>query len=479
MKDKIFSNFIWRYAEQCGAQGVSFIVAIVLARLLTPEDYGTVALMTVFISILNVFVDSGMGNALIQKKNADNIDFSTVFYFNIVWCLFLYGILFVCSPLIADFYDNNKLIALTRITGLTIIISGVKNVQQAYVARNLQFKKFFFATLFGTILSAFVGITMAYHGFGAWALVVQNLTNVFVDTVFLWFTVKWRPERAFQINRLKTLFSFGWKLLVSSLIDNLYTNIRQIIIGKLYSSSDLAYYNKGRSWPYMIIINVNSSIDSVLLPTMSRVQDSAEQVKNMTRKAIKTSVYIMAPLMMGLAFLATPLIHLILTDKWLLCVPFMRIFCITFMFYPIHTANLNAIKAMGRSDLFLRLEIVKKVVGIILLLSTMWFGVMVMAYSMLISSVTSQIINSWPNRKLLNYSYFEQLKDILPSILLAVFMGVCISAIRLSELPILLMVILQVILGVAIYIAGSIIFKFDSFWYLWGIIKPILKKNNK
>lgn len=476
MKNKVFSNFIWRFAEQCGAQGVSFLVAIILARLLSPNDYGTVALLTVFISFLNVFVDSGMGNALIQKKNADNIDFSSVFYFNIVWCLFLYGVLYACAPSIADFYDNPQLISLTRVAGLTIVISGVKNIQQAYISRNLQFKKFFFSTLFGTITSAVVGIIMAYEGFGAWALVAQNLTNAFIDMIFLWVTVKWRPQKVFKLSRLKTLFSFGWKLLASGLIDNIYNNLRQLIIGKMYSSSDLAYYNKGKSWPYMIIMNINSSIDSVLLPTMSKAQDSAVQVKNMTRRAIKTSVYVMAPLLMGMFFLATPLISLILTDKWLPSVPFMRIFCITFMFYPIHTANLNAIKAMGRSDLFLKLEIIKKIVGCILLASTMWFGVKAMAYSMLVSSVISQIINSWPNRKLLNYNYQEQLKDIVPSILLAIFMGGCIVWIPMVGLPQIPTVIIQMIIGAMIYIIGSIVLKLESFWYLWNIIKSYLKK---
>lgn len=474
MKDKVFSNFIWRFAEQCGAQGVSFVVAIVLARLLAPSDYGTVALLTVFISILNVFVDSGMGNALIQKKNADNIDFSTVFYFNIVWCMVLYGGLFLCAPFIAGFYDDVQLISLVRVAGLTIIISGIKNVQQAYVSRTLQFKKFFFATLFGTLVSAVVGIAMAYHGFGPWALVTQSLTNTLIDTAILWFTVRWRPQKVFCLERLRGLFSFGWKLLVSSLIDNVYNNVRQLVIGKMYSSSELAYYNKGRSWPNLFVTNINSSIDSVLLPTMSKAQDDATQVKNMTRRAIKTSVYIMAPLMMGLAFLATPLISLILTDKWLPCVRFMQVFCVTYMFYPIHTANLNAIKAMGRSDLFLKLEILKKIVGIILLLTTMWFGVMVIAYSLLASSIISQIINSWPNRKLLNYSYLEQLKDILPSIMLAIFMGVCIYPLSFTGMPTLLVICIQVVLGGLIYFLGSIFLKIDSYIYIWDTVKTII-----
>lgn len=244
----------------------------------------------------------------------------------------------------------------------------------------------------------------------------------------------------------------------------------------MYSSSDLAYYNRGRQFPNFIVSNVNSSIDSVLFPVMSSVQDDLEAVKQMTRKSIKTSVYVMAPLMMGLAFMAETVVRLVLTDKWLECVPFLRIFCITFMFYPIHTANLNAINAMGRSDLFLRLEIIKKAVGVALLLSTMRFGVMAMAYSMLVSSITSQIINSWPNRKLLHYGYIEQLKDIMPSILLAVFMGICVSFVELLDMPLILTALVQVILGAEIYIIGSGVLNLESFNYLRRTLKPILSK---
>ena len=470
---------LWRFAERCGAYLVQFVVSIVLARILGPEAYGTIALMTVFITILQVFVDSGLGNALIQKKNADDIDFSTVFYTNIVFCLILYIILFFCAPLIANFYDNEELVILTRVLGLTIIISGVKNIQQAYVSKHLLFKKFFFATLTGTIGAAVVGILMALNGYGVWALITQQLLNLFVDSLVLWITVKWRPIKAFSFQRLKGLFSYGWKLLVSTVLDTVYNNIRQLIIGKKYSSSDLAFYNKGKQLPHLIISNVNSSIDSVLLPTMSKEQDDKEKVKNMTRRAIKTSVYIMAPLMMGLAFTSNNLIEVLLTDKWLPCVPYLCIFCITYMFYPIHTANLNAIKAMGRSDLFLKLEILKKIVGIILLLCTMNISVMAMAYSLLISSVLSQIINSWPNRKLLNYNYLQQLKDILPSIILAVIMGSLVYLINFIGLPSFITLIIQIIMGGIIYIGLSKLFKIDSFNYILEILKGFRKKGKK
>lgn len=473
---RIFSNLIWRFAERSGAQFVAFIVSIVLARMLSPDIYGTVALINVFTSILQVFVDSGLGNALIQKKDADDVDFSTVFYVNLLFCGALYMILFVCAPLIAKFYHDMSLTALTRVVGITLIVSGIKNIQQAYVSRNMMFRKFFFSTLGGTIAAAVVGISMAWAGYGAWALVAQQVINVSIDTIILWITVKWRPQRAFSMERLKGLFSYGWKLLMSSLIDIVYKNSRQLVIGKLYSSSDLAYYNKGRQFPNYVITNINSAIDSVLFPVMAKAQDNRQNVRQMTRKSIKVSAYIMAPLMMGLAFTADSVVRLLLTDKWMECVPYLRIFCITFMFWPIHTANLNAIKAMGRSDLFLKLEILKKCVGVILLFSTMWFGPMAMAYSMLVSSITSQIINSWPNRKLLGYSYVEQMKDVLPSILLSVVMGMVVWCISVTGLPVLPVFIMQVLFGAVIYIAGSAIFRLEAYLYLKRLLSSFVNK---
>ncbi|MDD3415816.1 MAG: lipopolysaccharide biosynthesis protein [Lachnospiraceae bacterium] len=472
----VMTNFIWRFAERCGAQIVQLVVSIILARLLAPSDYGTIALMSVFISILNIFVSCGLASALIQKKDADDTDFSTVFYAQMLFCIVLYLILFISAPLIAKFYDNAKMVQMIRVLGLTLLVSGVKNVQTAYVSRTMQFKRFFFATLGGTIGAAFVGIGMALYGLGAWALIGQSLFNNTVDTIILWLTVKWRPKKLFSFHRLKGLFSYSWKILMSSMLDVVYNNLRSLIIGKVYSSSDLAYYNRGQSWPQIIVQNVNSSIDSVLFPSMSVVQDHKESVKAMTRRAIKTSTYVMAPLMMGLAFCGTPLVRLVLTDKWLFCVPFQAIFCITYMFYPIHTANLNAIKAMGRSDLFLKLEIIKKIVGLIALAITVPISVMAMGYSLFFTSVASQIINSWPNKKLLNYGYLEQLKDIFPGILLAVMMGGCVYPMQWLHIPDIGILCLQIVCGSVIYVGGSILFKLESFIYLWNMVKPIIIK---
>lgn len=476
-RKKILSGLLWKFGERCGAQGVSFLVSIILARILTPEDYGTIALVMVFTNILSVFVDSGLGNALIQKKDADDIDFSTVFYFNLIVCIVLYIIMFLLSPIIASFYGRPKLTLVIRVLSLTLIISGVKNIQQAFVSKNMLFKRFFFATIGGTVGAAVVGVFLAYKGFGVWALVVQQLFNSIVDTLILWITVDWKPKWVFSKKRLIKLFDFGWKLLTSSLINQIYIEIRSLIIGRVYTPTSLAYYNQGDKFPLIIVTNVNSSIDSVLFPAMSLEQNSVNKIKNMTRSAIKISTYIMCPLMIGLAFISESVVKLILTDKWLPCVVFLRIFCITYMFFPIHTANLNAINSMGRSDIYLKLEIEKKIMAVVVLLGTMWISVEAMAYSALVTSIASQIINSRPNKKLLDYSYYEQLRDIFPTIILSVFMGICVYPISYLKIPIIFIIIIQIVVGGGIYIMGSLLLQIDSFKYLFDLLKQLIDRN--
>ena len=472
-KAKVLTNFLWRLAERSGAQLVQFVVSIVLARILAPEVYGSIALVTVFTTVLNVFVDSGMGNALIQKKDADDLDFSTVFFFNITACLLLYALMFLAAPFIADFYHMPELTWVIRVLSLTIVISGLKNVQQAYVSRTMQFKRFFFATLGGTVGAAVVGIAMACMGFGIWALVAQQLFNTMVDTMVLWVTVRWRPKRMFSLQRLKGLFSFGWKLLLSAVLDSIYNNIRQLIIGRVYSSEDLAYFNRGKQFPYFFITNINTAIDSVLLPTLSREQDNRERVREMTRRVIKISTYIMAPMMLGIAACAEPLVRIVLTEKWLPCVPFMRIFCVALIFYPVHTANLNAMKALGRSDLFLKLEILKKIVGIIILVISMQFGLMALAYSLILETACAIFLNSWPNRKLIRYTTLQQIWDFLPGIAMAAAMAVLVYLLGYTGLPDLLLLPLQILAGAVIYLGGSILFRIDSFAYLMDTLKNI------
>mgnify|MGYP002533427683 CR=1 FL=1 len=472
----VTSNLIWRLLERFGAQGVTFIVSIVLARVLEPSVYGTVALITIITTILQVFVDSGLGTALIQKKDADSLDFSTVFYFNFLVCIVLYIGLFAFAPYIANFYNNMDLVPVIRVLGLILVISGFKNIQNAYVSKYLLFKLYFFATLGGTITAGIVGIWMVYHGYGIWALVVQNIVNQGFDTIILWVLVKWRPTKEFSISRLRNLFSYAWKLLLSSLLDTVWGQLRQLIIGKIYSTNDLAYYNKGNEFPNYTTLALNSSIDSVLLPVMSQAQDSIDEVRSMTRRAIKTSSFILWPMMMGLAGCSSSFICLVLTDKWLPCVPYLIIFCIVYAFYPIHTANLNAIKALGRSDLFLILEIIKKILNLLVILLTVQFGPFYMALGSIFVSVCSQIINSWPNRKLLNYKYQEQIMDIFPYIVMSVLMAGIVYSIELLNLPNLVTIGIQIPVGIIFYIGVSWILKIDSFVYCINILKKYVRR---
>ncbi len=474
--ENVSSNLLWRLLERFGAQGVTLIVSIVLARVLDTEVYGTVALVTVITTILQVFVDCGLGSALIQKKNTDSLDFSTVFYFNFLVCVILYIGLFLLAPSISKFYKRPVLTSLIRVSGLILIISGFKNIQNAYVSRHLLFKKYFFATLGGTLTAAFIGIYMAYNGMGVWSLVTQNLVNQFIDTLILWFVVKWRPTLEFSFQRLKGLFSYSWKLLISSLLDTLWNQLRQLIIGKRYSSNDLAFYNKGNEYPYYATLALNSSIDSVLLPVMSSAQDNVYEVKVMTRRAIKTSSYILWPIMMGLAACSKTLISVILTDKWLPAVPYLIIFCIVYAFYPIHTANLNAIKALGRSDLFLKLEVIKKILNLLIIFSTMWYGVFWLAFGSIIGSILGQLINSWPNRELLNYKYKEQILDILPYIVISVSMSLVVYSLSFLNLANWQILFLQISVGVIFYVSISYILKIDSFHYCINIVKKLIKK---
>ena len=473
-RSKVFSNLIWRFFERGGSQLVSFAVSIVLARILDPEVYGIVSKVLVITAILLVFVDSGMANALIQKKDPDDLDFSSVFYFNICFCLLLYVALFFAAPWVAAIYREPDLVPIVRVLGLTLVFSGLKNVQQAYVSKTLQFKRFFFATLGGTLFSAVLGITMAKKGFGVWALVAQQLSNVAVNTAILWFTVHWRPKRVFSWKRLGGLLSYGWKLLVASLIDQVYIKIYPLVIGIRYSSEDIAFYEKGMNWPNLIVENINNSMDSVLLPVLSAEQDQRERVREMTRRAIKTGTYIIMPLMAGLAACATPLVRLLMTEKWLPSVPYLQIFCIIYAFFPLHTANLNAIKAVGRSDTFLVLEVIKRGLELVILLITMRYGVFPMVLGLLISELASQGINAWPNKKLLNYPYAAQLKDMLPSILLSLFMAACVYPVSLLGLADWLTLLIQVPFGVLIYVLGSKLLKLDSFDYILTVAKKMI-----
>ena len=476
IKSKVLSGLIWKFAERISAQLVTFIVSIILARLLDPSHYGAIAIVNVFIALANVFVVSGFGNSLIQKKDADNIDFSSVFWGNLVISSLVYMVIFISAPYIAEFYGMQILCPVLRVLGIRIIIGGINNVQQAYVSKNMMFKRFFWSTLFGTVISGVAGIILAYSGFGIWALTAQYLINSIVGTIVLWFTVSWRPVFKFSFTRLKILFSFGWKLLISALLDTGYKELRTLVIGKMYTSADLAFYNKGKSFPDLFVTNINSSIQSVLFPAMSNEQKNKDTLKAMVRRAIRISSYTMLPLMCGFALVAEPFIELLLTEKWLPCVPYLRIATFTFAFMPIHTANLQAINAIGRSDIYLRLEIIKKVIGLIALIVSAPYGVFAIAASAMLTTVIASFINAYPNKKLINYNYFEQMKDMLNSSIPLLAMIIGVYLINFLHFNTMLTLSLQILTGAFMYIVVSIITKNESFNYIFNMIKDVLKR---
>ncbi len=475
-KSKILSSLFWKLMERGGTQGIQFIVQIVLARLLLPEDYGIIALITIFITISNVFVQSGFNTALIQKKDADETDFSSVFYLSLFVAGLLYVILFFSAPFIANFYEEPQLIPVLRVLSFTLFFGAFNSIQNAIVARKMVFKKLFFSSLGAIIVSGTAGIVAAYAGLGVWALVAQQLTNQLSITIILWFTVKWRPKLLFSFEKIRGLFSYGWKLLVSALIDTLYMDIRSLIIGKIYSPAMLGFYNRGKQFPALIVTNINGSIQSVMLPALASHQDNRVRVKDMVRRSIVTSSFIMFPAMVGLAVVAEPVVKILLTDKWLPAVPFLQIFCACYALMPIHTANLQAINALGRSDIFLKLEIIKKIIGLIILGISIPYGVYAMAWGALLSGVISTFINAYPNLKLLDYSYLEQWKDIMPSLLISLVMGLVVYTLKLLNIAVWQILILQIVVGVVLYIILAKLFKIESFMYLVQTVSDMFRR---
>ena len=478
LKNKVFSGLIWTYAERFFAQIISLLVTVILARIIAPEEYGIIAIISVFITIADSFAINGLGNSLIQKKNADELDFSSVFYFNIFFSIIIYIIFWIFAVPLAKFYNEQLLCPVLRVMAIRIPIAAINSVQQAYVSKRMEFRKFFFATIIGTVISAIVGIAMAYLGYGVWALVAQYLINTFIDTIILWLTVKWRPRFIYSWERMKGLFSYGWKVLATSLLITIYSNIQDLIIGKKFSSVDLAYCNKGRQFPSLISTNINTSITKVLFPAISECQDDRYRVKQMTRKSISIGTYILAPVLIGLAAIGDGFIEIILTDKWSGCVPFLRIMCLVYLLQPIQTSSIQAMKAIGKSDLYLKLEIQKKIFGIGVLAVTVLFfnSVFVIIVGSLIAEIFSTILNIPYMEKLIDYKVAEQINDIFPSLLMAFIMFLTVYPIHYIKINIWIKLGLQILIGISIYITISCISKNTNYQYVKKILSTYLKR---
>ncbi|MDD1401140.1 lipopolysaccharide biosynthesis protein [Limosilactobacillus reuteri] len=463
MRRKIVTGFFWKFGEQISSQLVSFVLSIILARLLTPNDYGVVALVNVFIILANVFVTSGFGTSLIQKENSDDLDFSTIFYLSELTSIFIYIIIFFAAPLIATFYKNSEMVLILRVFALQLPISAFNSIQQAYISKHIMFKKVFVSTTISAILSGLLGIAMAYSGFGVWALIGQYLSNTIIISITLAMQISWRPQLMFSWSAGKPLISFGWKMLATSLLGEFFNQLRSLILGKVYSASDLAYYNRGLRFPELISNNVNNTISSVLFPVLSEYGNNLEKVKNGLRRAIRMSTFILMPLLFGMMVTSKEIILLLLTKKWIAAVPFMQILCMSCVFDTVSNENIQALKAIGRSDILLKLEIVKKPIYLFLLLLGLKISVMAMAETMVIYNVLAVLINMSPNRKLLNYSFTEQIKDIIPALLSSIAMSFIVSFASRLDLAIGLVFFIKVILGVLSYVLIAILFKIRAF----------------
>lgn len=472
----IANGLSWRFAERILAQGVSTIVSILLARILVPEEYGVVTMVLVFINIANVFVTSGFGQSLIQDRTASELEFSTMTFVSVSVSLVLYFILFLLAPIIAAFYKEPLLVPVLRVLALKIPLAGYNSIQQAYVQKHMMFKKFFFSTLGGTVISGVVGVAMAYAGFGVWALVTQYLINSTIDTIVLCFTITWKPKRMFSRDAAKRLFSFSWKLTVGDLAGTVYNELRSLVIGRVYTTTDLAYFNKGEQFPKLVINNINTSIISVLYPAMAMVNDTVDELKEVTRKSICASSFFLFPALVGLCAVAETFVNLILTDKWLPCVPFLQLACFSYITVPLSSANLQALKALGRSDLVMKLEIFKKLSGLILVIATMRFGVLAIAISGLVYSIIAVVANAIPNIKLLNYTFREQCMDLFPFALMSAAMGIPVYFLNNLPLNSGFTLMIQIVAGMVIYFSIALLTKNDIMMRLLAVVKERIKK---
>ncbi|WP_347559801.1 lipopolysaccharide biosynthesis protein [Clostridium sp. AM58-1XD] len=476
MKDKVVNGLFWKLLENGGAQGIQFIVAVILARLLTPEEYGTVGIITIFIIIANVIVQNGFSTALVQKQKADERDFSSVFYFGLAASAVMYGVLYVSAPYIAEFYDDPILCPLVRALAVVLFPGSVISVQTAYVSRKMEFKGLFKATMMAVVLSGSVSIWMAYEGMGVWAMAGQQIVYYFALMTGLFLDISWKPRLLFSLHRIKIMFEFGWKLLCAAMIDTLFSNLYGLIMGKIYNQRILGGYNRGEQFPKIIVTNLGAAIQSVLLPAFATKQDDVGQVKNMARKAIQVSSYTVLPMLIGMMAVADSLVLALLGEKWMFSVPFLRIMCVAYCFYPIHITNLQAINAMGRSDIFLKLEVIKKAVGIAGLLIGVQFGAVIMVSIKAFVDFVCIFINAWPNKKILGYSIGQQWKDMSPALFLSVIMGAAVYAVGMMIHGVWLRLVLQILAGMAVYVALSVVFHVESFYYLADIIKKRRKE---
>lgn len=476
LKDKTVKGVIWSSIDRFTTQGISFVFSMLIARMLLPSDYGVIAMLGIFMAISSCFIDSGFGIALIRKKDRSETDFCTVFYFNIVVSCFFYVLLWFASPYIAWFYEMPLLESVTKVWGLNLIIGSLSGIQNAKLSIAIDFKSRAKISVITTLFTGIVGLWLAYHGYGVWALVYQALASAVLRCLLLWCIVRWIPKLIFSWKSFKELFSFGSKLLASSLLSTIYENIYSIVIGKCFSASALGVYSRADGLAQFPSSNITGVLQSVTFPVLSTIQDDEGRLANAYRRFLRLSAFIIFPLMLGLSAVADPFIRLVLTDKWEGAIYLLQIICFSLMWYPIHAINLNLLQVKGRSDYFLKLEVYKKILGVAILCVTIPLGLVAMCYGRVFSSIVCLGLNTYYTKKIIGYGFFEQMKD-LAHILLHVLVMYVLVWIVVQCLPRLwLKLIVGILVGMAYYLIGAYLMKFDELNELLLLIKR--KKND-
>lgn len=471
LKQKAAKGILWSTVERFSVQGVQFVIMIVMARLLTPYDYGIIGMLAIFIAVAQSLIDSGFSQALIRKQDRTDVDNNTVFYFNIVVSALLYLILYVSAPFVADFYDTPQLCPVMRVVCLGIVFNSFAVVQRALLTIRIDFKTQAKAALTAAATSGIVGIVMAWHGFGVWSLVVQQLLNLGVNTGLLWLLSKWRPRLVYSWRSFHELFAFGSKLLASGLLDTVYRNIYPIVIGKLFSASSLGHYTRAHQFSEFPSSNVTGIIQRVTYPVLCEIQNDDVRLANIYRKFLKLSAFVIFPLMAGLAAVAGPFVNIMLGSQWGFCGQLLQVICFSMMWYPVHSINLNLLQVKGRSDLFLRLEVIKKILGVAVLCATAPFGLMVMCYGQIFSSLVSLVINTYYTGKLINVGFVRQMRDLLPTTILCLIMFTLILSINHFIGNDVVELCTGIVVGVVFYSLSSRVFKFSELDELLSLIK--------
>ena len=479
LRDKTVKGASWSLIDSIAGQGITFLVGLVLARLLSPEEYGLIGIILIFVSIFNCIVDSGFSNALIRKKDAKDIDYNTVFLSNLIFSVILFFTLYISSPTISRFFNLPQLVPLLRVMGVIVIINAFAIIQRTIFVKNVDFKTQTKVSLISSIASGAVGIGMAVEGYGVWSLVGQQISRQFLNSAFLWLFSSWYPKLQFSFQSFKELFSFGWKLLVSGLIDTLWREIYQVVIGKWYAPATLGQYTRAQQFASICSSNLTTVVQRVSYPILSSVQDDKERLKNGYKRIIKVTMLLTFTLMLGLAAVAKPMILALIGEQWLPCVPFLQIICLQMMLYPLHSLNLNMLQVQGRSDLFLRLEIIKKIIAIAPLLLGIYVNIYWMLAGSVVTGFISYYLNAYYSGPFLNYSIKEQVKDILPSFGVAVAMAVSVFAMSFIPLNPFILLLLQIVLGTVITLSICEATKLPEYMELKEVVKSLIKKKRK